>query len=285
MKPQAWQACLQLMRLDKPIGICLLLWPTLWALCMATHGHWWVPESVIFVAGVIVMRSVGCVMNDLADRRFDAHVQRTAQRPLATNVLSVNTALALIVILLGMALWLVLHLNRFAVLLSFPAVGLAAIYPLMKRVTYWPQVVLGAAFNWGIVMVYAALQQQVPAQALWLFLLGTLWTVIYDTMYAMTDRADDLKIGIKSTAILFAEHDVTVLTMMYAVLAFGFGLFGWRYHLHSGFYAGFALALLLAVYQLRLIRHRDPSACFHAFKHNNWFGLVMCLALWLGIRF
>jgi 4-hydroxybenzoate polyprenyltransferase len=269
------KALLQLIRFDKPIGTLLLLWPTLWALWIAASG---VPDYdvlAIFVIGTFLTRSAGCIINDLADRHMDGGVARTSTRPLVTGTVSEKEAKALFVALMSLAFVLVLFTNTLTVGLSLGAVLLASAYPFMKRYTHLPQVVLGAAFSWGIPMAFAAQSERLPA-ALWLLYLGNLlWTVAYDTKYAMVDREDDLKIGIKSSAILFGEHDrlmVGILQMLSLIClylagqAFGLGLY-------------YNLSLLAAAglfgYHLYLIRHRQPEACFKAFLHNNWVGMAI----------
>lgn len=266
-----------LMRLDRPIGALLLLWPTLWALWLAGEGQPRQGVVMVFLAGVLLMRSAGCVINDVADRDLDPHVARTRQRPLAARRVTVREALWLFIGLCAVAFGLVLLLNTLTILLSLVAVVLAASYPLMKRFHHLPQVHLGAAFGWSIPMAYAALTGAVPAIAWLLFAANLVWTVIYDTQYAMVDREDDLKIGIKSTAILFGERDRRIIARLQAVLlgllilvGLGAGL-GWIYYLWL-----FGAAWL-ALYQQYLIRDRAPAACFQAFLNNNWFGmLVFC---------
>ena len=265
----------RLARVHQPIGSLLLLWPTLWALWIAGAGR---PDAVVvlvFVAGVFVMRSAGCVMNDFADRRIDPHVRRTMNRPIASGRVGPREALALFAALCLVGFGLVLTLNWLAVMYSFAAVALAASYPFMKRWTYLPQVHLGVAFGWGIPMAFAALANAVPPLA-WLLLTGVVaWAVAYDTMYAMVDREDDVKVGVRSTAILFGDADrffvglsqVAVLAVL--VLAgrqAGLGVF------HA---AATALSALLFLYQQYLIRDREPAACFQAFLNNNWVGAVV----------
>ncbi len=272
---QKINALLQLIRFDKPIGTLLLLWPTLWALWIAAGG---VPDYdvlAIFIIGTFLTRSAGCIINDLADRQMDGGVARTNNRPLVTGAVSEKEAMALFVALMLLAFVLVLFTNTLTIGLSLGAVLLASCYPFMKRYTHLPQVVLGAAFSWGIPMAFAAQLERLPS-ALWLLYLGNLlWTVAYDTKYAMVDREDDLKIGIKSSAILFGEHDrlmvgilqvLCLLCLYLAGQAFGLGLY-------------YNLSLLAAAglfgYHLYLIRHRQPEACFKAFLHNNWVGMVI----------
>ena len=264
-----------LARMHQPIGSLLLLWPTLWALWVAGAGKPDARVVLVFVAGVFVMRSAGCVMNDFADRRIDPHVRRTMNRPIASGRVTPREALGVFAALCLVGLALVLTLNRLAVLYSFAAVALAASYPFMKRWTWLPQVYLGVAFGWGIPMAFAALTNEVPSLA-WLLLTGVVaWAVAYDTMYAMVDREDDIRIGVKSSAILFGDADrffvgvsqVAVLAVL--VLAgrqAGLGVF------HD---VATALAALLFVYQQHLIRDREPAACFRAFLNNNWVGALV----------
>ncbi len=268
-------ALLQLIRFDRPIGTLLLLWPTLWALWLAAQG---VPDYkllAIFVAGTFLTRSAGCIVNDLADRNLDGAVARTSARPLVTGAVTVREALALFVALLLLAFILVLFTNALTIELSIVAVALASSYPFMKRYTHLPQLVLGAAFSWGIPMAFAAQRGTLPP-ALWLVYLGNLlWTVAYDTAYAMVDREDDLRIGIKSTAILFGRHERLIigllqlgclLSLYLAGLAFGLGLY---------YNAALLVAAMLFGYQQYLIRERRPDACFRAFLHNNWVGMAI----------
>ena len=268
-------ALLQLIRFDKPIGTLLLLWPTLWALWLAAQGVPDVKLLVIFVLGTFLTRSAGCIVNDLADRKLDGAVARTNARPLVTGAVSVREALVLFVALLLLAFILVLFTNALTIELSIVAVMLASSYPFMKRYTHLPQLVLGAAFSWGIPMAFAAQRGTLPP-ALWLLYLGNLlWTMAYDTAYAMVDREDDLKAGIKSTAILFGQYDRLIiallqlgclLSLFWAGLAFGLGLY---------YYMSLLVTAILFGYQQYLIRERRPDACFKAFLHNNWVGMTI----------
>jgi len=266
---------LQLMRFDKPIGILLLLWPTLWALWVASDG---VPNYkilTVFVLGVILMRAAGCVINDFADRKLDGFVKRTHKRPLAAGLVSAKEAIALFVGLCLIAFTLVLFLNRFTVLLSFVAVLFAFLYPFAKRFTYLPQFVLGLTFYWGVPMAFAAVNNSIPMIAWLIYLIGVLWAVAYDTMYAMVDREDDLEIGIKSTAVLFGNADRFVIGLLQVIilaLLIWLGqllIMGWIYH------ASILLVALLFSYQQYLIRHQRPQQCFQAFLNNNWVGLII----------
>ena len=262
----------KLMRLDKPIGILLLLWPTLWALWLAGDGR---PSPFlvwIFVLGTVLMRSAGCVINDYADRDFDGKVERTRNRPLATGVVSTKEALLLATALALCAFVLILPLNRLVLWLSVPAVLLAASYPFTKRFFAIPQAYLGIAFGFGIPMAFAAVWYSVPWQA-WLLLLGNIfWAVAYDTEYAMVDRPDDLKIGIKTSAITFGRFDVMAVMICYAVALGLFAYVGHRFGRGWAFYAGIVVAAACAVYHYTLIRDRDRARCFRAFLHNNWLG-------------
>jgi 4-hydroxybenzoate polyprenyltransferase len=269
----------QLMRFDRPIGILLLLWPALWALWIAGEGKpdWFV--TVIIVAGVVLMRAAGCCINDFADRRYDPLVERTARRPLATGRIKPKEAVILFVVLCLMALLLVLQLNELTIMLSVVGAFLAGTYPYMKRHTYFPQVYLGVAFGWAVPMAFAAQTGAIP-QVSWLLYIATiLWALAYDTMYAMVDRDDDLKIGVKSTAILFGDLDrlligVIQLLALASLLAAGLQLkMLWPYYL------GLLAAAGLAVYEQKLIVTRSKEGCFKAFLHNNWFGMAVFLGI------
>lgn len=268
-----------LARLDRPIGIYLLLWPTLWALWIASEGrpNTWV--VIVFVLGVILMRSAGCIMNDFADRDFDGHVKRTAQRPLPAGRVSEREALLLAGTLMLTALLLVLTLNRLTVGLAVIAALLAVTYPFMKRYTYLPQVHLGLAFGWAIPMAFAAQIGAVPPVAWLLLCASLLWTVAYDTMYAMVDRDDDIRIGIKSTAILFGSEDRLIIGIIQALLVAVLIVIGIRIELGGMYYVGISAAVLLAVYQQYLIRDREPARCFEAFLNNHWLGAAVFMGL------
>ena len=275
------QALLQLIRFDKPIGTLLLLWPTLWALWIAAKGtpDWGL--LVIFCLGTFLMRSAGCVVNDLADRHWDGEVNRTQGRPLVTGAVSVNEARLLFLALLLLAFILVLFTNPLTVKLSFAAVALASTYPFMKRYTHLPQVVLGAAFSWSIPMAFAAQTGELPGD-LWLLYLGNLlWTMAYDTKYAMVDREDDLVVGIKSTAILFGDRDRLIIGLLQLAFLGLMVLAGLRFELGFYYYLGLVGAAGLCVYHQYLIRERDPAACFEAFLHNNWIGVIIFAGLLL----
>lgn len=269
----------QLTRFDKPIGILLLLWPTLSALWLATDGHPTVALVVIFTLGTTLMRAAGCAINDYADQDFDRHVARTAQRPLTAGKIKGREALLLATVLVALAFVLISGLNRLTRSLSFVALGLAASYPYTKRFFALPQAYLGIAFGFGIPMAYAATQDQVPALA-WLLLLSNMfWSVAYDTAYAMVDRDDDIKIGIRTSALTFGRHDVLAIMLCYAVHLLIWALVGWRLALGIWFMLGWVAALACAVYYYCLIRQREPSRCFKAFRQNTWMGC----ALFVGI--
>ena len=269
----------RLMRTDKPIGALLLLWPTLWALWVASPG---VPPLwilAVFVAGVWLMRAAGCVVNDYADRKFDGHVKRTANRPLPSGAVSEKEARTLFIVLVLLSFILVLTLNTMTILLSIAALALAWVYPFMKRYTHLPQVVLGAAFGWSIPMAFAAVSETLPLSC-WLMLLANiLWAVAYDTQYAMVDRDDDVKIGIKSTAILFGDNDRLIIGILQAGVLGLMALIGWLNGLHWEFYWSILIAGALFVYQQKLIRHRERGPCFQAFLNNNYVGLVLFIGL------
>lgn len=269
----------RLMRLDRPIGSLLLLWPTLWALWLAGEGRPDIGIVAVFVAGVLLMRSAGCVINDYADRDIDAHVNRTRDRPFAQGLVSGREAQILFIVLCMSAFVLVLTLNRLTVALSVVGAALALTYPFMKRYTYLPQVYLGIAFSWSVPMAFAAQTGTVP-QAAWLvFIAAVLWTTIYDTMYAMADREDDIRIGVKSTAILFGENDRLILAVLQVLLFVVLLLVGKRFGLGWEYQAGLAAAAVFAIYQQYLISRRIPRDCFRAFLNNNWFGLAIFCGL------
>jgi 4-hydroxybenzoate polyprenyltransferase len=269
----------RLMRFDRPIGILLLLWPTWWALLIAGHGRPTAANILIFTAGVVLMRAAGCVMNDIADRDFDPHVERTRGRPMATGEVSLKQALVVFAILMGAAFGLVLLTNLLTVKLALIGAALAASYPFFKRFTHWPQVVLGIAFGWGIPMAFAAESAAIPSIAWWLLLVNVVWSTIYDTQYAMVDREDDLVIGVRSTAILFGRHDVpaigVLMFIMIALLA-GVGVatgLGWPWYLSV------IVAAALFVKQIHMVRSRDREAYFRAFLANNCVGMALFLGL------
>ncbi len=265
----------RLMRMDRPIGTLLLLWPALWALWVAAEG---VPDLhvlVVFALGVFLMRSAGCVINDYADRAIDGHVARTKTRPFAQGEVTPREALILFAALCLLAFLLVLTLNTLTILLSFAAVVLAASYPFMKRYTYLPQIHLGMAFAWSVPMAFAAQTGAVPQEAWLLYIAAILWTTAYDTMYAMVDRDDDIRIGVKSTAILFGEQDRLIIGLIQGLALVVLLIAGSRFDLGGAFTLGLLAAAGLAAWQQYLIRNREPAACFRAFLNNNWFGAAI----------
>ncbi len=274
-----WNAYWRLMRFDKPIGILLLLWPTWWALLFAGDGLPGLKNVLIFTCGVILMRAAGCVMNDIADRNFDPHVERTRQRPLASGELKLKQALTLFFILMLLAFLLVLMTNALTVKLALVGAVLASTYPFFKRFTHLPQVVLGIAFGWGIPMAFAAENLSVPLLAWWLLGVNTVWSVIYDTLYAMVDREDDLAVGIKSTAILFGRFDRLITGGLMALMIVMLAVIGSGLELHWPWFAAVLVSAVLFCRQLVQIRHRDRDACFRAFLSNNWVGAVIFLGL------
>lgn len=269
----------RLMRTDKPIGALLLLWPTLWALWVATPGVPPLGILVVFIAGVWLMRAAGCVVNDYADRKFDGHVKRTANRPLPSGAVSEKEARNLFIVLVLLAFMLVLTLNLMTILLSIAALALAWTYPFMKRYTHLPQVVLGAAFGWSIPMAFAAVSESVPLSCWLMFFANILWAVAYDTLYAMVDRDDDVKIGIKSTAILFGRHDKLIVGILQVLVLVLMTAVGWLNGLGWAFYASIAVAGALFIWQQKMIVHRDRDACFKAFLNNNYVGLALFVGL------
>ncbi|KAA9003306.1 4-hydroxybenzoate octaprenyltransferase [Affinibrenneria salicis] len=278
-----WQAYCRLMRIDKPIGSMLLLWPTLWALWLAglgRPGNW---VLLVFVAGVFLMRAAGCVINDYADRHFDGHVKRTAQRPLPSGEVSEKSAKVLFIILVLLSFGLVLTLNTMTIWLSVAGLGLAWIYPFMKRVSHLPQLVLGAAFGWSIPMAFSAVSESLPLSCWIMFLAYLCWTVAYDTQYAMVDRDDDLKIGVKSTAILFGRFDTVIIGLLqFATLLLMLWL-GYLTDLGAPYYWSILLAGGLFAWQQRMIAGRDRDACFLAFRNNNYVGMVLFIGILLSL--
>jgi 4-hydroxybenzoate polyprenyltransferase len=267
---------LKLIRFDRPVGTLLLLWPTLWGLWVAANGR---PDWTIlfvFVAGTFLMRSAGCAINDYADRDFDAHVKRTAARPLASGKISAKEAVLIAAFLALVALALVVvFLNRLTIYLSFVAAFLAASYPFTKRFLAMPQAYLGIAFGFGIPMAFAAQTDTVPALAWWLLIANMFWTIAYDTEYAMVDRDDDVKIGIKTTAILFGKFDVAAVMICYTIFLGIMAAIGAQLRFSWPYWAALAIAAVIAAYHYTLIRHRQRDACFKAFLHNNRIGAVL----------
>jgi 4-hydroxybenzoate polyprenyltransferase len=270
-----------LMRLHRPIGILLLLWPTLWALWIAGAGRPGLLVAAVFILGVVLMRSAGCVINDYADRDFDPHVARTRDRPIAAGRVTPREALVLFVLLCVTAFALVLLMNRLTIALSVIGALLAASYPYTKRYTHLPQFYLGAAFGWSIPMAFAAQTGAVPPLAWVLFGANVFWSVAYDTQYAMVDRDDDLKVGVKSTAILFGRWDRFFIGLSHLVTIVLLAWAGRMAGLGAMYYAGLAAAGAIAGYQQGLIRRREPQACFRAFLNNNYFGAAVFAGLLL----
>lgn len=276
-------ALVALTRLDRPIGIYLLLWPMLWALWFAAKGIPEISTLIIFIAGTILTRSAGCAINDYADRDFDAHVTRTRNRPLATGALKPTDALLTTAILMGLAFLLVLMTNALTIKLSFVAVALALLYPMAKRYTHLPQIVLGAAFGMAVPMAFAAQSNVLSTTAWWLFAAAILWAVAYDTLYAMADREDDLKIGVKSSAILFGRYDLLMVCLLQITTLSVLAYVGWTQHRGVFYFAGLLSAGGFIVYQLNLAKDRDSQKCLQAFLNNHWLG--MCVFAGLAVDY
>ena len=274
-----WNALWRLMRFDKPIGILLLLWPTLWALWIAGEGHPSIKNVLIFCTGVVLMRAAGCIMNDVADRDFDPHVERTRSRPLASGELTVRQALLVFFIVMLLAFGLVLMTNALTIKLAFAGALLASTYPFFKRWTHLPQVILGLAFGWGIPMAFAAENGYVASIAWLILLINVIWSVIYDTLYAMVDRDDDISIGLKSTAILFGRYDLSILRLLKIIMIALLALLGLKLQFSTPWFAGVTIAAVLFARQQYLVRARDRDTCFRAFLNNNWVGLI----IWVGL--
>lgn len=271
-----------LMRLDKPIGIFLVLWPTLWALWLASAGKPNVVVVLIFILGSILMRSAGCVINDIADRRFDGFVTRTRDRPLVAAKISVRAAFVLFFSLMLCAFLLVLLLNQLTILLALMGAVLAVGYPFLKRVTHCPQVGLGVAFSWGVPMAFATLTGTIPIQGWLLFFTAFLWPIMYDTLYAMVDRPDDLRISIKSTAILFGKADKWIIGLLQSFFLLLLYLVGYFFQLNLFYYLSLVGAAFLFIYQQVLIKDRLPANCFKAFLNNHWVGCVIFVGIVLS---
>ena len=268
-----------LTRFDRPIGILILLWPALWALWVASDGRPDLGVLTVICLGVVLMRAAGCVINDYADRDFDPHVARTKQRPIAAGKVKPKEALWIFVVLCLCAFGLVLTLNIFTILLSFIAAFLAASYPFMKRYTQLPQAYLGIAFGWAIPMSFSAQTNYIPHVAWVMYLAVVLWALVYDTMYAMVDKEDDLKIGVKSTAILFGSYDRHIMAFLQLIIIGLLIIVGQMKYLSWPYYGGILVATGLFVYQQKLIYYRDKTQCFKAFLNNNWFGMVVFIGL------
>ncbi|NIY93190.1 4-hydroxybenzoate octaprenyltransferase [Vibrio diazotrophicus] len=269
----------QLMRMDRPIGSLLLLWPTIWALILSAQGFPDIKVLIVFVLGVFMMRSAGCVINDFADRKVDGHVKRTSQRPLPSGKVSAKEAVILFLTLSIASFLLVLTMNPLTVQLSFAGLVLAFIYPFMKRFTHLPQLFLGLAFSWSIPMAWAAQANELPLIVWFVFVINVVWTIAYDTQYAMVDRDDDLVIGIKSTAILFGRYDKMIIGGLQLMTIAMLILLGNYYQLSASYYWGLLVAGGLFVYQQHLIRHRERQPCFQAFLNNNYVGMVVAAGL------
>lgn len=272
----------RLIRFDKPIGTLLLLWPTWWALWLASNGHPNLKILFVFTAGVFLMRSAGCIMNDIADRHIDGHVTRTQLRPLAARTILVKEALFLAALFALTAFSLVLMCNTFTIYLSFIGAALAIIYPYLKRITHLPQLGLGVAFAWGVPMAFAAEMNFIPGSAWFVFATAIIWPIIYDTMYAMVDRPDDKKIGVKSTAILFGHYDVLIITLLECLFVSMLIFVGILFQLTWIYYASLVIATSLFIYQYYLIRSREPTNCFAAFLNNHWVGFIIFAGIFLG---
>jgi 4-hydroxybenzoate polyprenyltransferase len=270
---------LALIRFDKPIGTLLVLWPTLWGLWVASAGEPKVSHLIIFVLGCFLMRSAGCAINDFADRDFDRHVSRTQDRPLTAGRIKPVEALIIAAVLALMAFILILPLNTFTKLLSVPALAIAIIYPFTKRFFSIPQAILGIAFSFGIHMAFAAVLNEIPSYAWLLVLANIAWAIAYDTAYAMVDRDDDLRLGIKTSAITFGQYDVLAICICYSVCLLSFVVLGWLLVLPTIFWIFLGVAFLLAIYYFQLIKDRQKEKCFLAFKRNNWFGMSLFLAI------
>jgi 4-hydroxybenzoate polyprenyltransferase len=275
----------ELTRLDKPIGIWLLLWPTLWALWIASHGR---PDGrlfIIFVVGTVLMRSAGCAINDYADRSFDPRVERTKNRPLAAGRITTVEALLLFAALSLTALTLVLQLNKLTLLFALAGAGLAVTYPFIKRFLSVPQLYLGITFGWGIPMAFAAQLERVPRVAWLLLLANMLWVTVYDTMYAMVDRSDDVRIGVRSTAILFGDSDRHIIAALQLLTLLSLYLVGGMMRMSPWYYAGLAAGALFFLHHLWLIRARDRNGCFRAFLNNHYFGMSVSLGIAFNYQF
>lgn len=270
------------MRFHRPIGIFLLLWPTLWALVLVSENKPDVKIILVFIVGVIIMRAAGCVINDIADRNFDDKVARTKDRPLAAQVVTVKEALIIFLLLCLVALSLVMQLNIFTIKLSFIGLLLAVIYPFTKRITHWPQLVLGAAFAWSIPMVFAAQFQIIPLVAWLLYVAAILWPLAYDTQYAMVDRDDDVKIGIKSTAILFGRQAKNIIMAIQIAFLFIMTIIGLYLKLKWIYYLSLLLAMSFFIYQYYLLKSSNSKNYFKAFLNNNWVGLTIFVGFLLS---
>ncbi|RLR18053.1 4-hydroxybenzoate octaprenyltransferase [Sodalis-like symbiont of Bactericera trigonica] len=278
-----WQAWGRLMRIDKPIGSLLLLWPTLWALWLAGMAIPALVTLAVFILGVFFMRAAGCVINDYADRKIDGHVQRTRARPLPSGAIGEKEAKLLFGALVGISFALVLMLNSMTIALSTVALALAWVYPFMKRYTHLPQLVLGATFGWSIPMAFTAVSESLPLSCWLLFLANITWTVAYDTQYAMVDRDDDLRIGVKSTAILFGRFDKLIIGLLQLTTLLLLGVIGWQLGIGRIYYLALAGAAGLFLWQQKLIADREREACFRAFLNNNLVGMLIFIGILLSL--
>jgi 4-hydroxybenzoate polyprenyltransferase len=273
----------RLMRLDKPIGIYLVLWPALWALFLAADGWPRLDLIIIFVLGVTIMRSAGCVINDYADREIDKLIERTQHRPITSGEITAKSAFILFFILMLIAFGLVLMTNSLTIQLAFIAAGLATLYPFTKRWTHLPQFILGLAFAMSVPMAFAATNGSVPDSAWWIFSATVIWTVIYDTMYAMADREEDIKIGVKSTAVLFAKYDKLIIGILQICLLFVFFKISEIFKLNVFYDISVILSAFLMIYHQKMIKNREKTACFQAFLHNNFIGMVIFIGIALSL--
>ena len=276
---------IELARLHRPIGIWLLLWPVLWGVWIAGGSHPSPKVLVVFVLGTVAMRSAGCVINDLADRDFDPFVKRTRDRPIASRRIAPFEALIWFLVLVGIALWLVLQLDPYTIRMSFIGAGLAVSYPFFKRFFPLPQFYLGVAFSWGVPMAFMAQNGNIPRVAWIIFFAGIIWAAIYDTMYAMVDREDDLKIGVKSSAIVFGDMDKLIIGMLQGLMLYALYLVGTNMEFGYWYNVGLAGAAVFFAYQQWLIRARKPEACFRAFQNNQYVGMAVFIGILLQYAF
>ena len=271
-----------LMRLDKPIGIWLLMWPMLWSLWLASNGDVSIKILVIFMLGVVIMRSAGCVLNDFADREIDPHVKRTKERPIASGKVSEKEALILFFILMSLAFLLIFFLNRQTQILALIGACITAIYPFVKRILSAPQLILGLAFGWGVPMAFAAQTGTVPLLGWLIFSIAIFWALIYATFYAMVDRDDDINLKIKSTAILFGENDLLFIGVFQILMIFQLFLMAKIANLGIWVYLSIVASLFLMFYHQWISRGRDRKSCFHAFKHNHYIGMIVFIGIFLN---
>ncbi|HLD17425.1 MAG TPA: 4-hydroxybenzoate octaprenyltransferase [Coxiellaceae bacterium] len=277
--PKKLQAYLQLMRFHKPVGILLLLWPTLWALWIASKGRPSLFLVTVFTLGTVVMRAAGCVINDIADRKFDAYVTRTQYRPLTTGLLSVKEALIAFILLSALALGLVLLLNRLTIQLAFVGLLLAILYPFTKRWFPWPQFFLGAAFSWSVMMAFTAVLNKIPFIAWWVYAIALIWPLMYDTEYALVDREEDRAIGIHSTALQWGAHTQTVVVVLQIIVVALWAGLGIVLHFKALYFISVLLAAVSLAYQSYLLQVPEPTRCFKAFSNNQWVGLIIFLGI------